>query len=150
MNGSYRRRGWLWGTPHPSTSPPPQTPNVIVELQVVVQPGGGVSVALSQGGHLRWGDVRRTRETPVELGGGGRRGRNITIPYPLVNKPSHTLRVQRSFTVMIFRVALFGVQADMNTGWLFIVRGLTPLIYHFSNSRGSQEGLSCGFLPLPH
>jgi len=91
-----------------------------VELHVVVQAGGGVSVALSQGGHLRWGDVRGTRETPVELGGGGRRGRNITIPHPLVNKPSHKLRVQRSFMVMIFRASLFRTQADMNSGRLFI------------------------------
>ena len=72
-NGSYRHRGWLRGSPHPSTPLPPQTPNVIVELHVVVQARGGVSVALSQGGHLRWGDVRGTRETLVELGGGGGR-----------------------------------------------------------------------------
>ena len=42
-----------------------------MELHVVVQAGGGVSVALRQGRYLCWGDVRRTRETPVELGGRG-------------------------------------------------------------------------------
>lgn len=98
-----------------------------MELHVVVQAGGGVSVALRQGRYLCWGDVRRTRKTPVELGGGGRRGRNITIPYPLLHKSSHKLRVQRSFMVIIFRVPLFGVQADMNPGRLFIVCGLPPL-----------------------
>ena len=82
MNCSYRHRGWLRESPHPSTPLPPQTLNVIVELHVVVQAGGGVSVVLSQGGHLCWGDVGGTRETPVELGGGGEGGtlRYHTIP----------------------------------------------------------------------
>ena len=45
-----------------------------MELHVVVQSRGGVLVALDERGHLCWSEVRRTRETAVELGGEGRRG----------------------------------------------------------------------------
>ena len=80
---SHWDRRWLWGsTPSFLLLLSPQSLNVIVELHVVVQSRGGILVALDERGHLCWSEVRRTRETAVELGeeerggeGGGGEGR---------------------------------------------------------------------------
>ena len=45
-----------------------------MELHVVVQSRGGVSVALDERRYLCWSEVRGTRETAVELGGEGMGG----------------------------------------------------------------------------
>ena len=76
---SHWHRRWLWGSTPSSLLLSPQSLNVIVELHVAVQSRGGVLVALDERGHLRWSEIRGTRETAVELrgegrGGGGKKG----------------------------------------------------------------------------
>ena len=68
---SHWHRRWLWGPTPSSLLLSPQSLNVSVKLDVVVQSGGGVSVALDERGHLCWSEIRGSRETAVELKGEG-------------------------------------------------------------------------------